>query len=123
MVVGIARLALHFPQSRSLKAKRKGLRSIIDRLRAKFNVAVAEVDTQDNWQRGTVGVAALGNDAVHVRRMLDTIIAFVDGLYIAPLLDRQIELVSFDQLRDFDDTADFGAEDEMYGDLPHDEGT
>ena len=49
MVVGICRLSLYFPESGSLKTKRQGLRKVIDRLRAKFNAAVAEVADQDTW--------------------------------------------------------------------------
>lgn len=96
MVVGICRLSLHFGGSQSLKDKRQGLRRLIDRLRAKFNAAVAEVDGQDSWQRATVGLVVVGNDATHLRSMLDTICAFAEQLYVAQILDRELELVHYD---------------------------
>lgn len=95
MVVGVCRLSLHFPDSGSLKSKRHGLRKLIDRVRAKFNVAVAEVDDQDTWQRSTVGLVVVGNETRHVESMLAHIVSFVDSLCVAELLDRQTELVSY----------------------------
>jgi hypothetical protein len=95
MIVGVCRLSLYFPESGSLKSKRQPLRKVIDRLRAKFNVAVAEVADQDTWQRATIGLAVVGNEARHVQSMLDTMVGFVEQLYVAQILDRQTDLVSY----------------------------
>lgn len=105
MVVGVARVSLHFPQSGSLKAKRRDLRKIIDRVKAKFNAAVAEVSHQDQWQRSAVGITVVGNDGRHVESMLEKIIDFIDRLYVAPILDRQTDLLTY------------GDEEPMGGDL------
>jgi len=104
MVVGVCRLALYFPESGSLKTKRQGLRRIIDRVRAKFNAAIAEVSDQDAWQRAGVAFAVVGNEGRHVQSMVDHIVSFVEGLYVAQLLDRQVELVTYA------DEERFGAE-------------
>ena len=56
MPVGLLTLELHIAEAQSLKDKRQVLRSLKDRLRAKFNVAVAELDFEDKWQRSVVGV-------------------------------------------------------------------
>jgi uncharacterized protein YlxP (DUF503 family) len=95
MVVGVCRLSLYFPESGSLKAKRQGLRRLLDRVRAKFNAAIAEVADQDTWQRATVGLTVVGNDGRHVQSMIDTIVGFAEGLYVAQLLDRQVELLHY----------------------------
>ncbi len=95
MVVGVCRLSLHFKESGSLKTKRQGLRKILDRVRAKFNAGVAEVADQDVWQRSTVGLVVVGNESRHVQSMLDTIVGFVESLYVAEILDRQVELVTY----------------------------
>jgi hypothetical protein len=86
---------MYFAEAGSLKAKRQGLRRIIDRVRAKFNVAVAEVSGQETWQRAGLGFAVVGNDARHVQSMLDKVIGFVEQLYVAPILDRQSELIHY----------------------------
>ena len=69
MIVGLLTLELHIPHARSLKDKRMVLRSVKDRLR-KFNVAVAEVEHQDLWQRATLGVVAIADATDAVDRAL-----------------------------------------------------
>jgi len=95
VVVGVCRLSLFFPESGSLKTKRHGLRKLIDRVRAKFNAAVAEVDGQDTWQRSAVGIVVVGNDGRHVQSMIDTITSFVEGLYVAQVVDRETEVINY----------------------------
>jgi uncharacterized protein YlxP (DUF503 family) len=95
MVVGICRLSLHFGESRSLKSKRQGLRRLTDRLRAKFNAAVAEVSYQDSWQRSAIAISVVGNEGAHVETMIDKICAFVDQLYVAQVLEREVELLFY----------------------------
>ena len=58
MPIGMLTLEIYIPDAHSLKDKRQVLRSLKDRLRARFNVAVAELDGQDGLQRATVGVDA-----------------------------------------------------------------
>jgi uncharacterized protein len=61
MPVGLLTLDIHLPYAHSLKEKRAILRKIRDRLRARFNVAVAELDHQDLWQQMTLGVVSVSN--------------------------------------------------------------
>ena len=64
---------LHLPHCRSLKAKRAVLRPVVEGLRGRFRVSVAEVGDQDLWQRARVGVAAVGGTESHVRDVMDEI--------------------------------------------------
>ena len=66
MVVGIARIELHIPGAQSLKAKRQVVRSLKERIRARVQAAVAEVDHQDLWQRAALGVAVVSADGAQV---------------------------------------------------------
>jgi len=68
---------LHLPYARSLKAKRAVLRPLVEGLRHRFSVAVAEVDHQDQWQRSEVAVAAVAGSAGHVTDVLDACERFV----------------------------------------------
>jgi hypothetical protein len=61
MPVGVLTLEIELPYSHSLKEKRAVLQKIRDRLRARFNVAVAELDHQDVWQHATLGVVSISN--------------------------------------------------------------
>ena len=74
MPIGLLTLEIYIPEAHSLKDKRQVLRSLKDRLRRKFNVAVAELDGQDSWQRSVVGVVSLSNNAGHVEQSLRTVL-------------------------------------------------
>ncbi|MCI0369853.1 MAG: DUF503 domain-containing protein [candidate division NC10 bacterium] len=94
MVVGTCIVELQIPENSSLKGKRQVLRSIKDRIRARFNVSIAEVDRQDSWQRATLGVAAVSNDAQLVDETLNKVINCIEGSRDALLLDYSIDLVT-----------------------------
>jgi uncharacterized protein YlxP (DUF503 family) len=94
MFVGILRLTLHLPDPGSLKSKRHLLRSAIDRVKARFNVSIAEVGGNDLWQRSVVGVAAVGNDHAFVNETLDKVAGFIASMHGGQLLvtDREMEI-------------------------------
>jgi uncharacterized protein YlxP (DUF503 family) len=85
MPVGLLTLELHLPEAQSLKDKRQVLRSLKDRLRGHFNVAVAELDFQDVWNSSVVGVVTLSNAEQHVEQSLQQVL---DEAYriLGPLL-------------------------------------
>ena len=97
MFVGVLRLTLHLPDPGSLKSKRHLLRSAIDRVKAKFNVSIAEVAENDLWQRSVVGVAAVGNDHAFVNESLDKVADFVASIHGGQILvtARDIEIVPY----------------------------
>jgi uncharacterized protein YlxP (DUF503 family) len=78
---------LHVSQSRSLKAKRAAIRPIVDGLRHRFPVSVAEVDHQDQWQRAGIGVAVIGSSETQVREVLASVERFVESAADVELLD------------------------------------
>ena len=71
MVIGLLTLEIHLHSAQSLKDKRQVLLRVKDRLRHKFNVAVAEVDHQDTWQRATLGVVSVSSSEQNLRQVLD----------------------------------------------------
>lgn len=70
-------LDLHVPASRSLKHKRAAIRPVLDGIRHRYPVAVAETGHQDKWQRAEVGVAAISDSASHVEALIDDVERFV----------------------------------------------
>lgn len=78
---------LHVAQSRSLKAKRAAIRPIVDGLRHRFPVSVAEVDHQNQWQRAAIGVAVIGSSESQVRDVLASVERFVVAAADIELLD------------------------------------
>src|SRR5262245_41924981 len=95
MVVGVCRLTLMAPESHSLKEKRMVLRSIKDRTRLKFNVAIAEVGAQDDWQEAVLGFAVVANEKGFVQGMVEKIIRFIDDLAIAKIVDEEKDFVQY----------------------------
>ena len=70
-------IELRFPAAQSLKAKRALLRPIVDGGRHRFNVALAEVDHQDTWQRSSVGVSIVSASATKADELMDEVERFV----------------------------------------------
>ena len=93
MIVGVLRLTFHIPHARSLKDKRQVLRSLKDRLRAKFNVAVAELEHEDTWQRSVVGVVTLSNEEHQVQESLQHVLAEADNILGPLLVSHGVEII------------------------------
>lgn len=74
MTIGIYTLELHLPAAGSLKAKRQVMRRLKDRLRSRFNVAVAELNEHgDLWQRGGLMVVSVADRRDALARLFDAI--------------------------------------------------
>lgn len=87
MRVGWMRIELLIPGSRSLKEKRRPLKSLVERLRNRFHVSVAEVAHQDLHQRATIGVAVVAADGGGVRDQMRFVREFVHGNPDCQVLD------------------------------------
>jgi uncharacterized protein YlxP (DUF503 family) len=94
MTVGIARLTLFIPDSHSLKEKRMVVRRVKDRTRNKFNVAIAEVEDNDVWQRAVLGLALVGNERRFVDSALDEVVRFVRGEVEVVNAEREVQTFS-----------------------------
>ena len=95
MFVCVARVSLEIPAAASLKAKRQVLRRVTDRVKAKFNVALAEVDDNDVWNRAVLALAVVVNERRHVNEQMDKILQFIEDMYVAPVASREMEILSF----------------------------
>ena len=94
MNVGVCRLSLRLHGVRSLKDKRRISRSLIGLVSNKFNVAVAEVDDNDLWQRLTLGVSCVSNRASHADETIQTVVEFILRQRAeTELIDHQIEII------------------------------
>jgi hypothetical protein len=70
-----------------LKAKRAAIRPIVDGLRHRFRISVAEVDHQDQWQRAGIAVAVVAESDGRVQELLDAVERFVAAAPDVELLD------------------------------------
>ena len=95
MNAGISKIKLHLSDSRSLKDKRRTVKSIISRLRSQYNISIAEVDDQDLWQLVTLGIACVSNHNQHVDEILSKVISFITNNYPElEIVDQETEILS-----------------------------
>jgi len=93
MPVGLLTLELHIPDAQSLKDKRQVLRSLKDRLRREFNVAVAELEHHETWQRSVVGIVTLSNEEKHVKEVLQKVLEEADRILGSLLINQAVEII------------------------------
>jgi uncharacterized protein YlxP (DUF503 family) len=93
MIVAVARITLIIPENNSLKGKRKVVRSLIEKVRHRFDAAIAEVDSHDLWQRAELGLALVGNEEKMLHTRVQQVLHFMENLHLAEIIDSHLELV------------------------------
>ena len=91
MLVGLLIVTIHLHGIDSLKGKRKIVKSLVERLRSRFNASVSEIAAHDNKQLAVVGISVVSNDGAHLDKQLDKIIGFIvnDGRFYVGKIDRE----------------------------------
>jgi uncharacterized protein YlxP (DUF503 family) len=92
MVVGIGIITFRLHDCRSLKGKRKIVKSIIAQVGNHFNASVAEVGSNDIYQKAEVGVAMVGTSRQVINSKIDKLFNMADALGLAELIDTEIEI-------------------------------
>lgn len=95
MFVGVARFVLQIPGSRSLKDRRRVVKSFKDRVRARLPVSVAEIGDLELYQVATLGVAVVAAQSSRVTEVLSHAKSMAASLSGALLADAATEIVSF----------------------------
>ncbi len=100
MFIGVARFELFLPASGSLKDKRQVLRSVTAAVQNKFQVAIAEVDHQNLWQRAALGVSCVSRTGGQCRKVLQEVEKTIGRFAVAgaEVIDRTIHVVGMDDL-------------------------
>tara|TARA_B100000809_G_scaffold264303_1_gene319776 strand:+ start:2268 stop:2540 length:273 start_codon:yes stop_codon:yes gene_type:complete len=88
MHVGVCTINLCILESRSLKDKRRVIKSVKDR----FNVSIAEVGLQNAYQSAVIGVVSVSGDQHHLNKVLSHVVAFVEKIHLVELVDYKVEL-------------------------------
>ena len=90
--IGVITLELRLDESHSLKDKRHYVKSLKDRLRAKFNVAVAEIDHQDLWQRATIAVSSVAGEGYHLRKVMHQVERHIGTFPAVEVIEARLSL-------------------------------
>ena len=95
MSVGILTLQVQIPGCKSLKEKRSRLKPLISRLHREFNISVAEIAQQDNWDEATIGCTMISNDSQFIQSALQSVIHWLTRNWPdVMLVDDRIEIIS-----------------------------
>lgn len=93
MTIGILTFSLFIPQSNSLKMKRSVLQRLKKKLISIFNVCVAEIDSQDKWQKAVLALGFINNDRAVIDNIFSRIIKFMESSGDFELLDYRQEFI------------------------------
>lgn len=88
MLVGTCQIELIIFESNSLKEKRHVIKSIIERIKTRFNVSIAEVDLHELWNRSVIGLAVVSNRKSLCEATISRVIDFIDN-------DERVEIINF----------------------------
>lgn len=96
MIVGLMKLEIYIRSSRSLKDKRRIIRSLIEKVKREFrNLSVSEVGSNDLWKRSEIGIVIVSNDTQFVSSSLDGVLNYLKGGSSYEVISNNIELISF----------------------------
>lgn len=91
--VAVGTIELHLPEVDSLKGKRHVLKGLKERVRNRFEVAVAEVDHHDTWQRATLAVACVSHDSRHANEVVSKALDFIEAHVDGRVIDMSVEIL------------------------------
>lgn len=93
MIIGACRLKVHIFESYSLKDKRQVIKSLLERLKSRYNISIAEIDDLDSWQSALIGFACVSNQTKHVQSVITNVIRFIDNDGRLEITAQEIEIL------------------------------
>lgn len=86
MLIGIMEIEIYIYESNSLKEKRRVIKSLIERLRSRFNISISEIDDLDIWNKSTIGLSVVSNSSELINKSLSQIFNFI-------IADSRVEII------------------------------
>lgn len=93
MVIGVCKVVLSIDEVFSLKEKRHIIKSLIDRLKSRYNASVAEIDLNDMWKSAVLGIACVTNETRHADSMMADMVNFIENDGRAIMVDYSTEII------------------------------
>lgn len=87
MTVKTLKITISIPWAQSLKDKRMVIKSIVTKIRNKFNVSIAEVEENDIHKTGVIGIACVTNNTSQADSICEHVICFLENHYEGPIVD------------------------------------
>lgn len=104
MYVGVLRVRLHIPGAHSLKDRRMVVRKVVDRVRARTGVSIAELGPLDRWQLATLGLCTVSGEASTADEALDKCLSVIENAILGDAVVTSRER----ELKHYEDTQYFG---------------
>ena len=95
MFIGVLKVGLYLSEPQSLKDKRRVMKSLTERLKNKFNMAIAETGYLDSWNNSEIGIVCISNEASHADSMLAAALNFIESQGTVELSSVQTEIIPF----------------------------
>lgn len=95
MVIGVMKVKMRVAWVHSLKEKRMELRSLTSKVSNKFNVSIAEVESQDVHREIVIGISCVTTERVHANSIMDNILNYIEDHFEAEIYDYEMEILSF----------------------------
>ena len=96
MVIGVCKVLLSIDSAFSLKEKRQIIKSILGRVKSRFNTSIAEVDYNDSWKNTVIAAAYVSNNSKHAYSIMAKMVNFIESDTRAVLVDYTTEIMHFD---------------------------
>lgn len=93
MVIGVCKVFLSIDEAFSLKEKRHIIKSLIERLKSRFNASIAEVDLNDTWKSAAIGISCVSNESGHADSMMANMINYIENDGRAVLIKYNTETI------------------------------
>ena len=96
MVLGILKVEVYMESNRSLKDKRKVVRSLIAKVKSKFNnISVSEVDHLNYWKKSTLGISFVSNETSFVNSVIDQVLEYIEKNCFCHILGSESNILHF----------------------------
>lgn len=93
MIVGICNFKIQIFESNSLKEKRQIIKSLMGRLKSRFNISIAEVGLNDSWKTSEIAFSLVTNNSNHAQEIISKIMNFIDGDSRLEIIEQNIEIL------------------------------
>jgi hypothetical protein len=91
MIIGLARVDLYLPMAFSLKDKRRIIKSVMEKGRNRFNIAISEIDNNDLWKNATLGLVTVSNNKKQVEKVLSGVLNYIENYGELEIIEYNLE--------------------------------
>ncbi len=96
MVIGLLKIELYIESSRSLKDKRRIIKSLIQKLKSKYsNLSVSEIELLNNWKKSIIAIVTVSNEITYINSVLDKVLNYIIEGYNYQVVKSDIEILNY----------------------------